>query len=113
MNITLTHARLAPAFSKTRGEIDLIKTTPPDMAKSKTVRKRALMAMSFVLVVGVVCVALIIGTGTSTAQAGSLPAFSAASALAAKQNAGVGGIAVASIALVAIGMLALFYRKNP
>jgi len=112
MNISITPKRPHLSFARSQGPIDLINATPtPDnMTKGKADRKLALIAMSFVLVAAVGTIALIIGSGT--AQAANLPVFTAANALSAKQDAGVGGIAIASLAIAAFGALALFSGKK-
>lgn len=94
------------------GQIDLVSNTP-DRAKfkqGKADRKFALVFLSCALIIAVGCIALVIGT--SAAEAASLPVFTTAHALSAKQDASVAGIATASLAFIAFGALALFSSKK-
>ncbi len=112
MTNTILPANLPAQHFSTDGQIDLINDSPNPvrMEKGKSDRKRALLAVSLFLTVAVGFIALIIGT--SAAEAANVPAFSAAKALAAKQDASIAGVATASIAFIAFGAIALFSTKR-
>ncbi len=80
------------------------------MIQGKTIRKRALIALSFALTFALGCIVLVIGSGAT--EAAGLPTFTVANALTAKQDASIAGIATASLAFIAIGALAVFSGKR-
>ena len=71
--------------------------------------KRTMLTLSFALTVALGMVVMIIGT--SSAEASSLPTFTVANALSAKQDVGIAGVATASVALIAFAALALVSKK--
>jgi len=93
-------------------QIDPLNVTPSysKLQDSKASRRRALIALSLFLTVAVGCVGLIIGS--SGVEAASLPAFTVSNALAAKQDAGVAGIATISVALIFCAALAIVSKKS-
>ena len=92
--------------------VDIIKATPShaQLKAGKNRRKQTLAIISFALIVALVCIALVIGTSAS--QAAGLPVFTAANALAAKQDAGIAGMATASLTIIAFAALAIFSTKR-
>jgi len=92
-------------------QVDLLSVTPncSRLEDSSTSRKRAMIALSLVLTAAVGCVGLVIGSGA--VEASSLPAFTVSNALAAKQDAGVAGIATISVALIFCAALAIVSKK--
>ena len=92
--------------------IHLVNTTPDpaQLQHSKANRKKALVAVSLVLTLAVGCIALIIGS--SAAEAANMPTFTVANALSAKQDSSIAGVATVSIAVIAIGAVAIFSRKK-
>jgi len=111
--VTQTFAANATTNRATSGHVDLVNTTPnPEkMNKRKSHRKFALATVSFALIAAVGCIALVIDSSTAEAAA-SLPVFTAANALSAKQDAGVAGIATASVVFAAVAALAVFSAKK-
>jgi len=93
-------------------QIDLVSASPSHsmMMKDKASRKLAMVALSCALTIAVGCIAVVIGT--SAVEAGSLPTFTVANALSAKQDTGIAGIATASVALMAFAALALVSGKR-
>ena len=93
-------------------QVDLLSATPSQskLQDSKASRKRALIALSLVLTAAVGCVGLVIGSGA--VEAASLPAFTVSNALAAKQDAGVAGIATISVALIFCAAVAIMSKKS-
>lgn len=110
--VTQTFVANATTNRATSGHVDLVNTTPnPEkMSQRKSHRKFALATVSFALIAAVGCIALVIGS--STAEAAHLPVFTAANALSAKQDAGVAGIATASVVFAAVAALAVFSAKK-
>jgi hypothetical protein len=88
--------------------IKLITSVPAHASPPKT-QKFALLGISFSLLVALACVAMVIGT--SAAQASSLPAFSVANAIAAKQSASVSGFAIGSLIVIVAGGIFALPRK--
>ena len=88
----------------------LFRSNPEKMNKRKSHRKFALATVSFALIAAVGCIALVIGS--NTVEAANLPVFTAANALSAKQDAGVAGIATASVVFAAVAALAVFSAKK-
>lgn len=107
MNYALTSTSLPASLNPTPDPAHLKKG---HLKKGKEDRKRALIVLSCALTIAVGAIALVIGTSAS--EAANLPIFTAANALSAKQDAGVAGIATASLAIIAFGALALFSSKK-
>jgi len=84
--------------------------TCAELKMGKASRKRTLAALSLALLLALGFIALIIGSSTS--QAAAIPAFTPAHALAAKQDAGVAGMATISLAIIAFGALAVFSTRK-
>lgn len=109
-----TSAAVASFISyKTEGEHgDLVSSAVSRaiMKAGQSGRKRTLATLSIALIVAVGCIFMVIGT--SSAEASSLPMFTTANALAAKQDTGVAGVATASVIFAAIGALTLFSSKR-
>jgi len=100
------------ALFKSIRQVKLVSATPnrSTLTQDKISRKRAMAALSFALMAAVGCIALVIGS--SVVEASSLPAFTVSSALAAKQDAGIAGVATISLTLIAFAALALVFKKQ-
>ena len=106
-------SNLHAQISTSDQHIDLMSSSPGTgpFRKSKADRKRTLVAISCGLAVALGAIVIVIGSSSAEA-ATNLPTFTVANALAAKQDAGVAGVATASLAFIAVGALAFFSRKR-
>lgn len=89
-----------------------VKSATPNtnqLRKDKSERRYALIALSICLTVALGCIALIIGA--AEANAASMPTFTVANALTAKQDPQLGWAASGSLAAIAVGTIFALTRK--
>lgn len=108
---------LAPARLATAVDFELrdIEPSRAKVERARVARRVALMAVSVMLSLAVILVLAVTGSAVAEAApmvAGPIPEFSATQALLAKQDDGIGGLAIAAVAFVALGMLTMLPRKT-
>jgi len=105
-------AHKTSAFLKNNRQINVVRAmpNPADLNSSRAGNKPVMLALTFALTIALGLVVMVIGT--SIVEASSLPTFTVANALSAKQDNGIASVATVSVTLIAFAALALVSKKS-